>query len=161
LHPAGLGGYSNSGFAWHWYLPPLLLFQASNNLLEHLAAIIMPWVNITRGCLKSGDCALSMTNSTTLEGWLRKTNFSELGDGPIQALVRLKAARMHAMTYMTTGIREYIQWFRGEDNGVADSLSHDNDWLDEELTQLFAHTAHHRFRPILRFNPCPAKLPLG
>jgi hypothetical protein len=78
-----------------------------------------------------------MTNSTTLEGWLRKTNFSELGDKPIQALVRLKAARMHAMNYMTTGIREYSQWFKGEYNVVAASLLRDNDWSDEELTQLF------------------------
>ncbi len=26
LCPAGLGGYSDSGFAWCWYLPPHLLF---------------------------------------------------------------------------------------------------------------------------------------
>jgi hypothetical protein len=68
LCPAGLGGYSNSGFAWRWYLTPHLLFQALNNLLEHLAAIITPWVDIIRGCLKVGDCALSMTDSTTSEG---------------------------------------------------------------------------------------------
>jgi hypothetical protein len=87
----------------------------------------MPWVNIIRGRLKAGNCALSMTDSTTLEGWLRKTNFSKLGDNPIQALVRLEAARMHALNYMTTGIREYSQWFRGKDNVVTNSLSRDND----------------------------------
>jgi hypothetical protein len=97
----------------------------------------MPWVDIIRGCLKAGDCVLSMTNSTTLEGQLRKTNFSELGDKTIQALVRLKAERMHAMKYMTTGIREYSQWFKGEDNVVADSLSCNYNWSDEELTQFF------------------------
>jgi hypothetical protein len=84
----------------------------------------MPWVDIIRGRLKLGDCALSMTNSITLEGWLRKTNFSKLGDKPIQASVHLKAARMHVMNYMTTDIREYSQLFRGEDNLVANSLSH-------------------------------------
>jgi hypothetical protein len=78
-----------------------------------------------------------MTNSTILEGWLRKTNFSKLGDKPIQALVRLEAARMHTMNYMTTGIREYSQWFKGEDNVVASSLLHNDDQSDEELTQLF------------------------
>ncbi len=67
-----------------------------------------------------------MTNSTTSEGWLRKTNFSKLGDDPLQASVRLEVARMHALNYMTTGIREYSQWFRGKDNVVADSLSRDN-----------------------------------
>ena len=40
--PAGLGGYSHKGFARHFYLPDNLQFCASNNLLEHLAAIITP-----------------------------------------------------------------------------------------------------------------------
>jgi hypothetical protein len=40
LCPAGLGGYSNEGWAWRWYLPKDLLFRASNNLLKHLSAII-------------------------------------------------------------------------------------------------------------------------
>jgi hypothetical protein len=42
----GKGGYSDSGFAWRYYIPPGLRFQAINNLLEYLAAIIMPWINI-------------------------------------------------------------------------------------------------------------------
>ncbi len=87
----------------------------------------MPWVDIIRGHLKLGDCTLSMTNSTTSEGWLKKTNICKLGDKPIQASVRLKAARMHAMNYMTTGSREYSQWFSGKDNVVVDSLSRDDD----------------------------------
>jgi hypothetical protein len=127
LCPAGLGGYSDSGFAWRWYLPSHLLFRALNNLLEHLAAIITPWVDIIRGHLTADDCALSMNDSTTSEGWLRKTNFSKLGDDPIQASVCLEAARMHALNYMTTGIREHSQWFREKDNMVANSLSHDDD----------------------------------
>ncbi len=73
--PAGLGGYSHKGFAWRYYLPKDLEFRASNNLLEHLAAIITPWVDILMGRLKDGDCALSMTNNTMSEGWLKKTNF--------------------------------------------------------------------------------------
>ena len=135
--PAGLGGYSDSGFAWRYYLPPHLQFRATNNLLEHLAAIITPWIDIIKGRLQPGNCALSMTDSTTSEGWLRKTNFSELGDNPLQATVRLEAARMHAMHYMTLGIREYSQWFKGEANVVADALSRDNDRSDEELTHIF------------------------
>jgi hypothetical protein len=72
--PAGLGGYSDKGWAWRWYLPKNLLFRASNNLLEHLAAIISPWVDILAGRLKNQDCVLSMTDSTTAEGWLKKSN---------------------------------------------------------------------------------------
>jgi hypothetical protein len=99
-----------------------------------------------------------MTNSTTLEGWLKKTNFSKLGDDPIQALVRLKAARMHPMNYMTTGIREYIQWFRGEDNVVTNSLSRDGDWLDEELTQLFCTHCPSQIPPYFKIQPLPSKI---
>ncbi len=158
--PAGLGGYSNSTFAWRWYLPSHLLFQASNNLLEHLAAIITPWVDIIRGCLKVGNCALSMTNSTTSEGWLRKTNFSKLGNDPIQASVRLEAARMHALNYMTTGIREYSQWFRGKDNVVADSLSCKDDQLDEELTQIFCTHCQSQIPLHFEIQPLPSKITL-
>jgi hypothetical protein len=64
-----------------------------------------------------------MTSSTTAEGWLCKTNFSKLGNDPIQATVRLELARMHATHYVTLGIREYSQWFPDEANVVDSSLS--------------------------------------
>ena len=63
-----------------------------------------------------------------------KSNFIEDGEDPIQATIRLKVARLHATHYLSTGIREYSQWFRGADNNVADALSRDNDRTDDELT---------------------------
>jgi hypothetical protein len=90
--PAGLGGYSDRGWAWRWYLPKNLLFRSSNNLLKHLAAVISLWVDILAGHQKNQDCILSMTDSTTAKGWLKKSNFSELGKSPIQASVRIEAA---------------------------------------------------------------------
>jgi hypothetical protein len=63
---AGLGGYSNEGWAWRWYLPKDLLFSALNNLLEHLAEIISLRVDILAGHLKNQECILLMTNSMTL-----------------------------------------------------------------------------------------------
>jgi hypothetical protein len=65
--------------------------QSLNYLLEHLAAIISPWVDIIAGRLKPQDCILLMTDSTTVEGWLKKSNFSKLGESPIQASLRIKA----------------------------------------------------------------------
>jgi hypothetical protein len=59
--PAGLGGYSDKGFAWCWYISKPLKFRASNNLLEHLAAFISPWIDIIEGHLKPQDCVLLMT----------------------------------------------------------------------------------------------------
>jgi hypothetical protein len=135
--PAGLGGYSDEGFAWRYYLPPELQSRASNNLLKHIAAIITTWVDILAGRLKHGDCALSMTDSTTSAGWLRKSNFMEDGESPIQALIRLEVARLHALHYLQTGIREYSQWFRGVENKVADALSRDDDRSDDKLTNIF------------------------
>ncbi len=157
LCPAGLGGYSDSGFAWRYYLPPHLQFCATNNLLEHLAAIITPWIDIIFGRLQLGNCALSMTDSTTSEGWLRKTNFSELGDNPLQATVRLEAARMHAMHYMTLGIREYSQWFKGEANVVANALSRDNDRSDDKLTHIFCTHRPSQSPPHFKIQPLPNK----
>jgi hypothetical protein len=102
LCPAGLGGYSNKGFAWRYYLPQYLKFQASNNLLKHIAAIITSWVDIIAGRLTCGDCALSMTDSTTSEGWLKKTNFIEDGKSPIQATIALRwPASTHHITCHT------------------------------------------------------------
>ena len=121
--PHGLGGYSNEGWAWRWYLPEDLLFRASNNLLEHLASIITPWVDILNGRLKKGDCSLSMTDSTTSEGWSRNTNFSETGEDPIEASIRIEVARKHAINFLEAGIKDYSQWFPGVENQVAYALS--------------------------------------
>jgi hypothetical protein len=87
LCPAGLGGYSNQGHAWRFQIPANLQFQATNNLLEYLTAIITPWIDLLNGQLKSGDCALSMTDSTTTKGWMQKSNFDKSSKEPIQASV--------------------------------------------------------------------------
>jgi hypothetical protein len=76
-----------------------------------------------------------MTDSTTAKGWLKKSNFSELGEkNPIQALVRIEAARMQATLFLERGLKSYSQWFERERNEVSDALSCDNDRTDEELT---------------------------
>jgi hypothetical protein len=134
--PRGLGGYSHEGWAWRWYLPEDLQFRASNNLLEHLAAIITPWIELLHGRLKRGDCILSMTDSTTSEGWARKTNFSELGEDPIEATIRIEVARKHATNLLNAEVKDYSQWFPGAQNQVADALSRDDDRTDEELTRI-------------------------
>ena len=77
-----------------------------------------------------------MTDSTTAKGWLKKSNFTELGEYPIQVSVRIKAARKFATLMMEFGIKLYSQWFRGTVNEVADALSRDKDQSDEELTHV-------------------------
>ena len=156
--PAGLGGYSDEGFAWRYYLPSELQSRASNNLLEHIAAIITTWVDILAGRLKHGDCALSMTDSTTSAGWLRKSNFIEDDESPIQATIRLEVARHHALHYLQTGIREYSQWFRGVENKVADALSRDDDRSDDELTNIFRSHCPSQVPPFFEIVPLPNEI---
>jgi hypothetical protein len=91
--PAGLGGYSNQGYAWHFKVLDELQFRASNNLLEFLAAIVTPCIDIIGGCLSLGDCALSMTNSMTAEGRMKKSNFVKPNNDPIQATTCVDAAK--------------------------------------------------------------------
>ena len=107
--PAGLGGYSNQGRAWQFKVPDKHLFKASNNLLEFLAAVISPWINFIKGRLVAGDCALSMTDSTTAEGWMQKSNFVEKGEDPIQATARVDAARKYASIFMDANVKSYSQ----------------------------------------------------
>ena len=132
--PAGLGGYSHTGFAWRYHLPDHLQFRASNNLLEHMAAVITPWVDILAGRIHEGDCALSMTDSTTSAGWLQKSNFLDIDDDEVQVAARVAVARTHARLYMNQRIREYSQWFPGKHNNVADALSRDFHLSDDDLT---------------------------
>ena len=155
--PAGLGGYSHAGFAWRFYLPDDLLFRATNNLLEHIAAVITPWVDIICGRLDVGDCALSMTDSTTSEGWLRKTNFRE-DDDLVQASVRIQVAREHATRYMNHEIRDYSQWFPGIENDMADALSREKDLSDAELTKLLHLTVPSQVPENFEIVPLPKEI---
>jgi hypothetical protein len=76
-------------------MPNELKFCTSNNLLKHLAGIISPWIDIITVCLNDRDCALSMTDSPTSEGWTQNTNFKE-NDDEIQETIRIKVAQCHA-----------------------------------------------------------------
>jgi hypothetical protein len=100
--------------------------------------VITPWVDIIAGRLQKGDGALSMTDSTTSEGWLRKTNFREEND-QIQSSTRIQIARDHARWYMDHEIKDYSQWFPGTKNNVADSLSRDFHLTDDKLISYLRH----------------------
>ncbi len=63
-----------------------------------------------------------------------KSNFSKLGESPEQASARIEAARMHASLFPKKGIKTYSQWFKGEENYVADAPSRNNGGSNDELT---------------------------
>jgi hypothetical protein len=137
-----MGGYSSSGFAWRFYIPKELLYRASNNLLEHLAMMITVEVEALAGRISKEDCVLSMTDSSTSEGWTRKSNFkidpvdADCDFDPIEAEVRTDICRHFSELTLDRKFCHYTIWFKGEENDVSDALSRDDDRSDEELTHL-------------------------
>ena len=69
-----------------------------------------------------------MTDNTTSAGWLRISNFREDVD--------FEQATARARRYMNQEIRDYSQWFPGNENNVADSLSRNMHLSDTKLTSL-------------------------
>lgn len=140
--PRGLGGYSDQGYAWRYYLPKHLQFRASNNVLEHIASIITVWIDIIAGRLAPNECILSMTDSSTSEGWAHKSNFdtdpldADCEFDPEEPAVRSDICRKFASLCLDANVRHYSQWFPGKQNDVSDALSRDDDRSDEELTNL-------------------------
>jgi hypothetical protein len=96
---------------------------------------------------------LAQTDSTSAAGWLRKSNF----DADIQPL-QLVIAREMATLVMAGGFGLYSQWFPGDQNDVADSLSRDTDLPLNTLTQLILSSVPHQVPPGFAISPLPPKL---
>ncbi len=117
--------------------------------------------DLQAGRLKRGNCALSVTDSSTSAGWLHKTNFQEVfgkDTDPVQAKVRIKMEQHHATLFLVAGIKEYSQWFPGQENNVADALSCDFDCSDNELTQILRETCPSQPSQHFQIAPLPNKI---
>ena len=68
--PAGIGGYSLQGRAWRFLILWHLQRCAAINFLERIASKVGLWVDLEEGTLPRLSCVLTMTNSTTVRGWL-------------------------------------------------------------------------------------------
>lgn len=113
--PFGLGGFSAEGRAWRWYIPFHLQFRATINMLEHLASIIGPWIDLLEEKLPKLSCILAMTDSTTTAGWLRKSNFQESpNESKEMTKAKLDISRGHATRLLNNQCMDYSQWFPGE-----------------------------------------------
>jgi hypothetical protein len=163
--PIGMGGYNHWGFAWRFYIPLDLQNRATNNLLEHLAAIIGVWIDILAGRLRPGDCCLSQTDSTTTAGWLKKSNFNsdpELDptapDHNIQAAVREEVCRKHATLLLESELCEFANWIPGEANPVSDSFSRDDNVPDSDLTKLLCEKYPKQVPADLKIVPLPKEI---
>ena len=139
-------------------MPEEHLFKASNNLLEFLAVIISLWIDVIKECLIKGDCALSMTDSTTAKGWIQKSNFIEKGEDPIQAAARVDAARKYASIFMKADIKGYSQWFPGKSNNVAVALLRDGHLRDDKLTLLLRSHFPEQMQEIFQISQLPSAI---
>jgi hypothetical protein len=99
-----------------------------------------------------------MTDSTTLEGWLQKTNFIKDGKDLIQATIRLEFAYFHASQYLSNGIQEYSHCFPGAKNNIADALSRDNDRSDKELTHILCSHCPSQLPKHFKLVPLPSEI---
>ncbi len=129
----GLGGYNLlTGKAWRFEIPENLRLKTSLNSLEFIAALLSIWMDAFHNDIKEESCLLCMTDSSTATGWLKKSNFADKEDEAAQ----LTTARKLASLVLDLDSCLYSQWFAGEDNIVADSLSRDFHLSDEQLTFL-------------------------
>jgi len=109
----GIGGYNiTSGHAWQFELPIDCWLQTSLNSLEFIACMITIWVDVINNIIIQEDCLLSQTDSTTANGWLRESNFSDSGD----KVAQLTTARQLAKLVINSKSCLCSQWFAGVEN---------------------------------------------
>ena len=156
--PQGMGGYNHVGSAWRWKVPEKLRNRATVNMLEHVAATIGPWMDMLSNDLPKLSCILSMTDSTTSAGWLRKSNFADDGDSKSHMRSKMMTSRAHATRLLQYDVREYSQWFPGEFNLIADSLSRDFHLTDNELITLFNSCFASQIQKTFKIAPIPVEI---
>ena len=147
----GVGGWNSWGLYWFIELPDHLLGRAHINLLEFLACLIGPWIDMIQGRLSTEDCFLVMGDSTTAAGWIHKTKYRGKSEDDNDFTARLVVARKYARLTLDYSLKLYSQWFPGIDNVVADCLSRDGHLSRKDrefvLTSLFPSQLPPNFRP--------------
>jgi hypothetical protein len=81
---------------------------------------------------RNDDCFLIMGDNTTALGWIKKSNFKPETDH--DQATHLALARHITTLLADLRITQSGQWLPGADNGVADTLSHQHEQSDAELT---------------------------
>ena len=75
--PAGLGGMSSTGIAWQYIIPEKYQNDRTNNCLKYLASFVSIWVDAEEGNLLPLSVIPSLTDSSSVLGWLFSPNFYE------------------------------------------------------------------------------------
>jgi hypothetical protein len=157
----GLGAFHlESGRGWAWYIPQHLQGRAHINLLEFLTQLIQIWVDIIEGRIHEEDCILAMGDNTTAMGWLRRSNFRETDEDGNDWKVKQQVARKVATLVLDVfKAMLYTQWFAGEHNICADSLSRDCLYLDPSSHEHFLKHYFPKQTPAnLQIRPVPNEI---
>lgn len=152
----GIGGYNlSSGKAWRFEIPESLRLRTSLNSLEFIACVITIWIDSIHKNIESESCILSQSDSSSATGWLRKSNFA---DSNTNEIVQMITARHLASIILKSNSCLYSQWFAGDENVVADSLSRDFHIPDEILTSLIKRSTPQQVPFGFQINPLPKEI---
>ena len=155
----GLGGFACHGRAWSWEIPEKLRGRAHINLLEFIAQLISIWIDEIEGRLTPFDCLLGMGDNTASMGWLRRSNFRENDEDDVEWIIKQKIARKVAEIVLKSKACLYRQWFKGEENTVADSLSRDAYFLPcKTHKQFLSVTVPHQLPTGFNISPIPSEI---
>ena len=136
----GLGSFASHGRAWRFIIPEKLRGRAHINLLEFLTQVVSVWIDIIEQKSSKEDCILCMGDSTSAIGWLRRSNFRAKDENDTEWEVKQTVARKLADLVLDSNTVLYKQWFAGELNVVADSLSRDGYYLDSNTHTTFLNS---------------------
>ena len=151
--PFGMGGYSASGRAWRFYIPPNLRTEHTNNVLEYMASIITIWIEIYEGRIPPLSCCLALSDSTSTVGWLHRATFdSHLR--PVHETCSRHLARIMIKANSTV----YSQHQIGKHNTIADLLSRWHFLTDIEILTFLRTSFPSQLPTNLRISPVPKEI---
>ena len=153
-----MDGFTSEGLVWKWKFPRDLVGVLSINLLEFIASVVCIWLDSTLDLIPEESCLLSMGDSTTATGWMRKSNFQPEGESDTDTTAKLQVARLLARISLKHKACLYSQWFPGKDNALVDSLSRDHHLSPHELTSLVSRKIPQQLPRHFRIVPIPREV---
>lgn len=160
----GISGFNTtSGKAWSYVIPENLRGRAHINLLEYLGQVICIWLDILDGTIEEEDCLLSMGDSTSALGWMRRSNFRATEGTEAEKnedwIAKEKVSRKLAQLVLDSNTVLYSQWFAGAHNIIADSLSRDAYFLLTHAHEAFLRiVAPQQVPPNFRIQQLPNEI---
>ena len=144
----GLGGFAlRDSRAWRYIISPNLKGRAHINLLEFIVQVVSIWIDNLENKINKHDCLLAIGDNTTEAGWLKRSNFRDNSEENEESsgewMIKQQVSRKLASLVLDSDSVLYTQWFKGEHNAVADSLSRDAYFLSSSSHNFLFKTVPH------------------